>query len=159
MKYSNYQMSILEVPGEVSLVFSISGCPLRCDGCHTPELRNAKYGVDLTMEAFVKELDLNAGYATCVLFMGGEWHSELDEYLIMSKHKNYKTALYTGATEITPSIAQHLDYLKVGAYDATLGGLESPTTNQRLYQLPDGKDITAMFWRSNVIHAIKPIPN
>ena len=32
-----------------------------------------------------------------------------------------------------------LDYLKLGPYDERLGGLDSPTTNQRFYRVERGK--------------------
>lgn len=47
------------------------------------------------------------------------------------------------------SIFPLLDYLKVGAYDERLGGLDSPTTNQRFYQVEYGllEDKTQLFRR------------
>ncbi|HIR81761.1 MAG TPA: anaerobic ribonucleoside-triphosphate reductase activating protein, partial [Candidatus Limiplasma merdipullorum] len=32
-----------------------------------------------------------------------------------------------------------LDYLKLGHYDERLGGLDSPTTNQRFFRIEAGK--------------------
>lgn len=43
------------------------------------------------------------------------------------------------------SDASAFDYVKLGPYDASLGGLDSPTTNQRLYL--HGKDITERMWK------------
>ena len=43
------------------------------------------------------------------------------------------------------------DYIKIGPYIAERGGLDSPTTNQRMYKKqPDGhwEDITSAFQRS-----------
>ena len=48
-------------------------------------------------------------------------------------------------------VAGPFDYIKLGPYIESLGGLKSPTTNQRLYKRVGDcwKDITATFWRSN----------
>ena len=48
-------------------------------------------------------------------------------------------------------VAGPFDYIKLGPYIESLGGLKSPTTNQRLYKREGDcwKDITATFWRSN----------
>ncbi len=62
-----------------------------------------------------------------------------------------KTCLYSGADSTAPfqSIFLLLDYLKVGAYDEHLGGLDSPTTNQRFYQVENGllEEKTQLFRR------------
>lgn len=62
-----------------------------------------------------------------------------------------KTCLYSGAdsTAFFQNIIPLLDYLKVGAYDERLGGLDSPTTNQRFYQVENGllEDRTQLFRR------------
>ena len=43
------------------------------------------------------------------------------------------------------------DYVKLGPYIESLGGLKSPTTNQRLYKRVGDtwQDITSSFWRSS----------
>ena len=62
-------------------------------------------------------------------------------YIKMSKN-NLKTAMYVG-TDIINIIKDYgyflnfLDYLKVGSYISNLGGLDSKTTNQRLYSLKE----------------------
>jgi anaerobic ribonucleoside-triphosphate reductase activating protein len=63
-----------------------------------------------------------------------------------------KTAWYSGVDVINRGdviILKHLDFVKLGHYDLELGGLDSPTTNQRLYKrvsdsnyLNDWEDIT-----------------
>ena len=34
LRYVHEDIVWQEVPGEVSLAYSIAGCPLRCPGCH-----------------------------------------------------------------------------------------------------------------------------
>ncbi len=62
-----------------------------------------------------------------------------------------RTAWYSGCAELPPHFpAGTLDYVKLGPYVAALGGLRSPTTNQRLYRLEsDGSrtDLTGRFTR------------
>ena len=38
MYYYDFQVVLQEVPGEISLCFSISGCDKHCEGCHSPFL-------------------------------------------------------------------------------------------------------------------------
>ena len=44
MFYSYPQEVLQEVPGEISLALSISGCPLRCKGCHSTETYKTDFG-------------------------------------------------------------------------------------------------------------------
>ena len=126
-----FDVVLQEVPGEVSLCFSISGCPLQCQGCHSPFLWKKNEGQQFTFDAYRQLLTHYYGFATCVLFMGGEWHpSELTKRLKWAKEMGYKTCLYTGETEIDPEILVHLTYLKTGPWKQELGGLNSPVTNQ-----------------------------
>ena len=74
MRYANVEITTIEVPGEISICFSITGCPLNCDGCHSPSLRDHQSGKFLYDEKFKKILRAYEGLATCVLFMGGEWY-------------------------------------------------------------------------------------
>ena len=68
----------------------------------------------------------------------------------MGHDMGFKTALYTGSDDIPPAyIMEHLDYLKVGAYKEEFGGLQSRSTNQRMFTVQRGKidkDITSQFW-------------
>ena len=62
-----------EVPHEVSLAYTIAGCPLRCPGCHSTYTWNAQQGTALSPEYLQKRLADYAGLLSCVLFFGGEW--------------------------------------------------------------------------------------
>lgn len=88
--------------------------------------------------------------------MGGEHDIDSLIELFMFFHKKIKTSWYCGLDTIPKDkigILQYLDYIKIGYYDMDLGGLNSPTTNQRLYEIDhhsDGiyqmNDITYKFW-------------
>ena len=51
-----------------------------------------------------------------------------------------------------PRDEKAFDYVKLGQYIESLGGLKSPTTNQRLYKRENDNwtDITSVFWKKNL---------
>ena len=156
IKYVDYDIVFQEVPGEVSLALNISNCPFRCEGCHSPYLRE-DIGEDLERDLPML-LEKYKGMITCVLFLGeGKDWSALMHCQNMCYVAGLKTAVYTG-TELNPPFSYWdtdefgtPDYLKIGPYKKELGGLSSPSTNQRMYRRnPETKeydDITYMFWR------------
>ena len=126
LKYLYCKEVFAEVPSEITLGVSISGCQIRCPGCHSRELWEDK-GTPLTME----ELQT-------LLLLGGEHDIDTLTELFQYAYKKVKTAWYCGLDMIPKDklgIMQYLDYLKLGHYDHELGGLNSPTTNQRFYQI------------------------
>jgi anaerobic ribonucleoside-triphosphate reductase activating protein len=135
LKYVGYDIVFQEVPGETSLAIWISGCTIRCRDCNQRYLWEDK-GTPLTIEAIEELLNLERG-VTVLLLMGGEHDIDALTGLFMYFHKKIKTAWYSGLDMIPKDklgILEHLDLIKVGHYDHELGGLDSPTTNQRLYQ-------------------------
>jgi anaerobic ribonucleoside-triphosphate reductase activating protein len=142
-----------EIPDEVSLAFTISGCQNNCRFCHSPFLKEeigAYMGV-YTMDDRVRE---NRNFVTTILFMGGEHlQEELVQHLkhIREYFPELKTAWYCGLddTQQNKELLDLLDYYKIGSYKEELGGLKQETTNQRLYEKVDGvwKDVTYKFWK------------
>ena len=125
-----------EVPDEVSLAFTISGCPHGCPGCHSQETWNPKLGVPLTPSLFIDHLRRYQGLISCVVFFGGEWQPrQLIKLLLIAQNQGLKTCLYSGKHHISNTITQHLTYLKLGPWQAENGGLESIHTNQTFIQL------------------------
>jgi anaerobic ribonucleoside-triphosphate reductase activating protein len=142
----DFHVVLQEVPGEVSLCFTISGCPLRCQGCHSPFLWKERSGTKINRQIYKEILNRYLGLATCVVFMGGEWHSkELMFYLEHAKKNGYKTCLYTGLDEVHSNLLQHLTYLKTGPWIKELGGLESKTTNQKFKEVKTNKILNHLF--------------
>ncbi|XMB86139.1 anaerobic ribonucleoside-triphosphate reductase activating protein [Mycoplasmatota bacterium WC44] len=149
MNYIEHKITFNEIPKEVSVVFSITGCGGKCFGCHSPFLHDEDNGRKLEMKQYVKILEDNQFLATSVLFLGGDWDLELNDFLKIAKKYNYKTALYTNSEykDVPFKLKYNLDYLKVGKYIDGLGGLESVLTNQKLFKLkPKKEDITHLFW-------------
>ncbi|WP_374030665.1 4Fe-4S cluster-binding domain-containing protein [Bdellovibrio bacteriovorus] len=82
MNIYKYDIVFQEVPDHVSLAFYVCGCPLKCPGCHSPELWTEKTGTPLTTELLQQLITRYRGRITCVLFLGGEWHeTELCHFL------------------------------------------------------------------------------
>ena len=151
LKYLKTGIVFQEIPDEVSLAIAISGCQIRCPACNQRELWEDK-GITLGMTEFQWLLNQNTGI-TCVLLLGGEHDIDVLTELFMYAHKRIKTAWYCGLDMIPRDklgILQYLDFYKLGHYDAELGGLDSPTTNQKLFRKEvtvDGvewKDITKL---------------
>jgi len=137
MKYSYPQIVFQEVPDEISLALSISGCNIHCKGCHSEETWNPNFGKNLDKEELLRLIEENDG-VSCVLFYGGEWETEkLIKLIKIVKSKNLKVALYTGRelNYFTNDFLQLLDYIKVGPYIEKLGPLNSKTTNQTFIKL------------------------
>ena len=135
LKYLKVQELFQEVPGEITLGISISGCTIHCKGCHSRELWEDK-GIPLDVETLCGLLNQHQG-VTCLCLLGGEHDIDSLIELFMYAHKRVKTAWYCGLDMIPKDkrgILDYLDFVKLGHYDQDLGGLDSPTTNQRLYE-------------------------
>ncbi len=146
MYYYDFQVVLQEVPGEISLCFSISGCTLRCKGCHSPYLWKEETGYLLSEEYFENVLNQYSSLATCVLFMGGEWHEkELVSFLKFAKHKKYKTCLYTGEDGVPDSIMKELTWIKTGKWINSFGGLKNEMTNQKFINIKTNKILNYLF--------------
>lgn len=146
MNYHNYDIVFQEVPGEISLCFSITGCRLFCKGCHSTHLWHHKDSQELTPLLLQHLLEKYQGLISCVLFLGGEWEeATLIELLIQCKAANLATALYTGEEDVSRAIKDELTYLKTGRWLAELGGLQSPNTNQKLIKLTTGEHLNYLF--------------
>lgn len=142
-----------EVPDEISLAFSISGCPYRCPDCHSKYLWGNTG--ELLKNVFYPVFEKYEPYITCVCFMEGSQNlEELKTYCQYAHSRGKKTCLYTGAAlnEDNKQFAlKYLDFLKVGNYLSECGGLDNPNTNQRFYKVENGlKNITEVFWRKKL---------
>lgn len=135
LKYLYVKEVFREIPDEVTLCIAITGCKIHCKGCHSEELWE-DWGADLTDKVVDKLINVHKGI-TCVCIMGGEHNIDYVIHLLKYiKSKGLKTAWYSGLDRIPEEyshIEKHLTWLKLGHYDEKLGGLDSPTTNQRLY--------------------------
>ncbi|WP_417441283.1 anaerobic ribonucleoside-triphosphate reductase activating protein [Idiomarina sp.] len=136
LHYSAEQIVWQEVPGEVALAYTITGCPVGCKGCHSVDSWPVGSGSPLTPEHLTQQLQKYHGLISCVLFLGGEWQpTALLKLLKQVRNEGLETCLYTGYEDVSLTLREQLTYLKTGPWIAARGGLESPTTNQRFYDL------------------------
>lgn len=141
------EILLQEIPGEVCLSYLISGCPLGCKGCHSRDSWSASRGIPLSEDRLKADCTKYQGLLSCVLFMGGEWQPEcLRDLLHVCKLMGLKTALYTGLSYCPVMLHQSLDYVKTGAWQAELGGLNNPNSNQRLYDLQLQICLNPLLW-------------
>jgi anaerobic ribonucleoside-triphosphate reductase activating protein len=146
MNFSYPQIALSEVPDEISLTLSISGCPFRCKGCHSKETWDKNWGELLTIDKLNELINKNK-HITCVLFYGGEWRKEeLKNFIKFVKNKGLKTALYSGMNSMIEDLEDLLDYYKIGEYIEELGGLQSEKTNQQIYK----KDVCGIWQEINI---------
>lgn len=145
MNYVEKTTTFSEIPGESCLVYTIPGCPLRCEDCHSPYLRNRKIGVPLTLQVVEEDLSHLFGAVTCVLFMGGEWEPEMLPLLESIQGLGLKTALYSGEETLPADLEATLDYVKLGPYIKERGGLTDINTNQVLLELPSRTSLNHLF--------------
>lgn len=151
VKYVNYDIVFQEIPDEVTLAINLSNCPNGCVGCHSPQLMD-DIGEELSVTVLAELLERYGSSVTCVCFMGGD--ASPDAVFGLARFIKASSSLRTGwysGRETMPSAVDCFDYIKIGAYKEDLGGLKSPTTNQRLYKvLANGTvvDITHLFWRN-----------
>ena len=141
LKFADYDIVFQEVPDETTLALNLSNCPHRCEGCHSPQLRE-DIGTPLTPES-LDSLLARYPYVTCVGLMGGDCDRNmlLDmAHYILSIGK--RVAWYTGSDVLpTDFPVADFDFIKVGSYIAALGGLKSSATNQRFFRIENGEMI------------------
>ncbi len=150
MRYVDVKEVFAEIPDEITLAVSISGCPIHCPSCHSKYLW-ADVGELLTTEALDLMLESHVG-VTCLCLMGGDQDpAEIDRLAQWVKENSkVRTAWYSGRDELPQEITlSNFDYLKTGPYDDACGPLNVRTTNQRLYRVEQENltDITHRFWK------------
>ena len=142
LKYVDTKVVFRELPGEITLAINLSGCPCHCEGCHSPYLAD-DIGAELTTETLDTLIKRNDGI-TAVCFMGGDGDPKAVYDLachVKDAIPEIKVGWYSGRAKLPewfyPIYKDKvvLDYIKLGAYIVNFGGLDSLTTNQRLYKI------------------------
>lgn len=159
LKYVETLIGFSEIPDEITLCINISNCPCKCTNCHSPYLAE-DIGEELTCAKLEELLQSNKGI-TCVSFMGGDIDPGeivgLAKY-IKTFYPGLKVAWYSGRQELPKHFnLEPFNFIKLGPYIEELGGLDSKTTNQKMYQrvnkefddlyLNGFEDITYKFWK------------
>ena len=156
LRYINYDIVFQEIPGEVTLAINLSNCPNNCKGCHSPYLMEDK-GEVLDEDSLVRLLDKYGNAITCVCFMGGDAApQDVNHYaafLQKTTGRKIKTGWYSGKPALSSSCSiEHFNYIKLGPYIESIGGLSSPQTNQRFYRVENGEmiDMTYSFMKKTI---------
>lgn len=143
MRYLTKQITFQEVPNEISLSFLVTGCPMKCEGCHSAEARDWTLWKTLTKKGLRRMVKENE-WITCILFLWGDWDVENMIKLIDETHYLWlKAAVYSWQEydNISDWIIAKADYLKWWPYKKDLWGLTSPTTNQKMMNNMTWKEI------------------
>lgn len=151
---ASYDIVFQEIPGEVTLALNLAGCPNRCPGCHSAHLQE-NVGEPLDDGLLEGLLERYGRAVSCVGFMGGDGDpGEVNRLAaLVRRDTGLKTAWYSGRSEISPAIdIANFDFIKTGPWIEELGGLDSPSTNQRFWRVEaDGTlgDATALFQKKD----------
>lgn len=151
LKYVDAKVTFQEIPDEISLCISISGCQIRCPDCHSKYLWE-DIGEKLKPVVLSDLIAKNNGI-TAICFMGGE--HDINTIIELAKWVKNNTELkvgwYCGLDELPNNdcFREYFNYIKIGHYDSTKGGLNNPNTNQIFYEIIDGTVInkTNKFWK------------
>ena len=141
----NKGITFTEIPDHITVFFEIGGCKMKCKGCHSPYLHTCiahdLYTTIEDMKAYVE--DQKAKGANAIVLMGGTWNHGVDTQTLVDIIKELSKILPVGIFSGLPCGAaihhkvlryiEELQWLKIGDYKEALGGLDSPTTNQRFY--------------------------
>ena len=160
MNYSSIVKNDFTAGDGVCVTLYVSGCSLRCPGCHNPQAQNPNYGVPYTEDTtkeIVNALTAN-GIQRNLCIMGGEpfYSNNAPEILqlileVQDKAPDTKIYVWSGYTyeELYSNgnyaiacALQNINYLIDGPYiqeqrDITLKMRGSK--NQRILRLEDGK--------------------
>lgn len=149
LKYISYDIVFQEVPNEVSLAINITGCPHRCEGCHSDYLWDYHGSfIDNDIDDLICKY---RNMITCICFMGGDQNLFNLKYLLQYIKNRYKlkTCLYSGSNDIETlnPMLKYLDYIKYGSYIKDFGGINEVGSNQKFLEIDKDKiqDITYLF--------------
>lgn len=146
IRYAGYSVTLAEMPGYIALVFSLTGCKIGCKDCHSKHLWGDDVGTELTQEVITSVLRHYEGLADGLVILGDIQEEDILSLLPTAKKFGLTTCIYTGKKfRYCNTYFKHFDFVKFGEYRKDLGGLESPTTNQRYVRSSNLEDLTYLF--------------
>lgn len=134
-------ITLNEVPDKVAFFIELGSCTQKCKGCHSKELwEEVKTPTPLDDLLAEAEQAIDKG-ANAIVLMGGTCNGLLPEELfiiLQALSEVAPTCLYSGSDDekLNRFFAEetNITWIKTGSYKEELGGLSSPTTNQKFYR-------------------------
>ena len=137
----DFGTTLQEVPDHLAFYIEFGECTQGCKNCHSQHLwqpLDSHMSIEDVINYAEKIVEMGAN---AIVLMGGTTNNIPFGVLIMLINKLAELApvcLYSGSGNTTEDfyIAKYsnLTWLKTGKYEDTLGGLQSPTTNQKFYR-------------------------
>ena len=134
-------ITLNEIPDKVAYFIELGSCTQRCKGCHSKELWE-EVKEPTSLDDLLKEVEkaIDKG-ANAIVLMGGTCNGlnikELST-ILQALSDIAPTCLYSGSDDqkLNCFLVENTDitWIKTGSYKEELGGLSSPTTNQRFYR-------------------------
>lgn len=134
-------ITLQEIPDKISYAIEIGNCMQGCKGCHSGYLQKASCPYTTLKNLLDKAEEAVKEGANAILLMGGTTNEiPLDDLItvINALADIAPVCVYSGSDDddIHDTLCRKsaLTWLKTGSYKQELGGLDSPTTNQRFYR-------------------------
>lgn len=135
-------ITLTEIPDRISYFIELGNCSKHCPNCHSPYLSDTVISPpDLAGVERMVEHAAERG-ADAIVLMGGTTNGIRDDDLIticQTLGNILPVGLYSGRDDEERdkyiALRGNLHWLKTGSYQEELGGLDSPRTNQRFYEL------------------------
>lgn len=147
----NKGITFNEIPNRVAVFFEIGQCKQNCKNCHSELFMKTRLAKDLwtSLEDMVSYVELQKKHgANAIVIMGGTNNEGVGLHhlvqVIDALSGILPVGLYSGIPDNTfihrlLKSDKVLTWLKTGEYIDELGGLTEPKTNQKFYELKDGK--------------------
>jgi len=148
LKFTRTDIGFKELKGECSLLVEVSNCGNHCKGCHSPHLQR---DIGKEMTELYSVIDKYRYHLTAICFLGHGDETQHEQFIALlrilkKRYSKLNLGLYSGSDKIELAFMLELDYYKVGSYKHELGGLESPTTNQVMYNMTGDKTTVDLFY-------------
>lgn len=139
----NTDITFNELPDKMAYAIELGACKRHCVGCHSPELQEEDAPLTSLLDILEEAQDAIDAGANAIVVMGGTNNKHITEESLIALLQDLSdiapVGIYSGSEDEERdkmiALEGHCTWLKTGPYMDTLGGLESPRTNQRFYRI------------------------